>query len=115
MNKTEKRAFGVLGEKMKEQIAGGVKEDEALTSEQCQKLRIAVSQLSEEDQIKIAGGKDAHEIKYQNIPEIIRASTVAIGYGAPQLLQPIPINRELLEKLNPEKKDKPIKEGKNNL
>ena len=115
MNETEKRAFEVLGGEEKQKIAGEIKEDEALTSEQCQKLRSAVSKLSEEDQIKIAGGKDAHEIKYQNMPEIIRASTVTIGYGAPQLLQPIPINRELLEKLNPEKKDKPIKEEKNNL
>jgi len=114
MNETEKRAFEVLGEEEQQKIAGGVKEDEALTSEQCQKLRIAVSQLSEEDQIKIAGGKDAHEIKYQNIPEIIRASKVAIGYGAPPLLQAIP-PRVLLEKLNPEKKNKPIKEEKNNL
>ncbi|MDO4199442.1 MAG: hypothetical protein Q4D57_01600 [Clostridia bacterium] len=114
MNETEKRAFEVLGEEEQQKIAGGVKEDEALTSEQCQKLRIAVSQLSEEDQIKIADGKDAHKIK---IPGIIsRASMVAIGYGAPPLLQAIPpINREWLEKLNPEKKNKPIKEEKNNL
>ncbi len=61
MNETEKRAFGILGEKMKEQIAGGVKEDEALTNEQCAELNEAISQLSKEDQLKIAGGKSEKE------------------------------------------------------
>ena len=62
MNETEKRAFGVLGEEEKAKIAGGVKEDEALTNEQCGELKKAISQLSEEDQLKIAGGQDIKKI-----------------------------------------------------
>lgn len=58
MNKAEKKAFEILGEEAKEKIAGGARGDEALTDKQCSELRKAVSELSEDEQLEIAGGQN---------------------------------------------------------
>lgn len=85
MNETEKKAFEILGEKAKEKIAGGVREDEALTDKQCSELREAVSELSEDDQLQIAGGKKGKAIPINKKPIVPDAFVM---YGGPGYFDP---------------------------
>lgn len=89
MNEEEKKAFEILGEEAKEKIAGGVNEDEDLTNDQCAKLKEAISQLSEDEQLKIAGGKNVVNIKPHRIPP-------AMFYGG----KPGIHDRDLWKKIN---------------
>ena len=81
----------IIGEKEKEKITGGTKNITDLSKEQCEKLRRAVQDLSEDEQLKIAGG--ANEIDSAVKKETIEAMNesrgrkfnpaIVIAYGFP--------------------------------
>ena len=66
MNKIEKRALNALRKEEKEKIAGGVKDTDDLSKEQCENLKNAVSALSESEQMQIAGGDFKEPIQNTN-------------------------------------------------
>ena len=87
MNKFEKVALEFLGEKEKERIVGGLKETDDLSSEQCEKLKQAVSNLSEEEQTQISAGckqKGQPNQKSSKQFHLERFGPPAIKYGGPQ-------------------------------
>lgn len=95
MNEFEKVALEFLGEKEKERIVRGLKETDDLSSEQCQNLRDAISNLSEEkkneleqriktleddEQMNIAGGRGGSPI---GKPPMRIGNPAIAKYGAP--------------------------------
>ena len=105
MNKIEQRALDALGKEEKEKIAGGVKETDDLSKEQCENLKNAVSALSESEQMQIAGGDSQEPVQTTEIEEerqerIRRLASLPmiIAYGCPQPRQIFDIPSVLKEK-----------------